>query len=512
MRRITALHTVPSSADPVGKHLEINVYVYNFIDSDQPVERFCLVYVAGKTVEHKIDFSGVFERDLYYFKRDFVGNELTFFDIRPCKIADIRLLTHMMTENVSRRNMLYPVIFFYPERLGAFAGTRCAQKYDVHDIPPSIASLLFKETLVLSHKQLIVKLFLEFERDADHDEHTCGSERVGKRRRESERHTEYREQYARYDEYDRKVYGAEQRKTFAYFVEVFGGRFTRSYSGNESAVLLKITRYLIGLELYHRIEVAEEQYQKSGDHEVYRSTGTDVSYPPVIRRTDHLHDELRESDDGSCEDYGEHAGRVNFNGNMRVLTAVLLSAFYLLCVRYGDFALRTVYERDESENEYHHGKEDKQEPGLLFVAVAYPQSERLDDSKTCGGNDTHEDKERYTVTDTEIGELFAQPHREYRAAHKHRSYKQTYDDVGYAQTEHSRADISRAMEAENDTYRLHHRKKHRKHSRERRHLALAFVALLRPSFDRRYGDRKQLRYNGSVDVGRDTERKQRAVL
>ena len=188
---------------------------------------------------------------------------------------------------------------------------------------------------------------------------------------------------------------------------------------------------------------------------------------------------------------------------MRALSAVLFAALDLLSVLHGHFALRAVDESDETENCNDEHKEDHEVPGCVLIRS--PLRDILDDRKTCGRKDTDEDDEGDTVADTEISKLLAQ----------HRADEEADELYGHCKREHvvvARGEISGAAEGIYDTDGLDDCENDGKHAREHSHFAFAFVALLAPALESGYRYREKLRYDGRVDIRRDTECEQRAVL
>ena len=116
---------------------------------------------------------------------------------------------------------------------------------------------LFKKALVLLHHELTLQLLVELERNRYDNEHTCCRERIDERRV-----VEYRRKHdGRNKRYERQEYRAEKRKPFGYSRKVLGSRLAGAYAVYKAAVLLNVTRDILGIELDLCIEIREEQYQ-----------------------------------------------------------------------------------------------------------------------------------------------------------------------------------------------------------------------------------------------------------
>lgn len=167
----------------------------------------------------------------------------------------------------------------------------------------------------------------------------------------------------------------------------------------------------VGLELERSVEIAERQYQKSHCDGIQPGAGTHIFVPPKVQSRvgpEDLTEHLRESDDGGCKDDGHDAACVYFDRDVGILTAVLLSAFNLLCILDGNSSFGKVNEDDKTENKNCHQDEAEQGPDCKLIAV----DNVLNGSDQCeirGRQDSDEDEKGDTVTDTDFGNSLAHP-------------------------------------------------------------------------------------------------------
>ncbi len=267
---------------------------------------------------------------------------------------------------------------------------------------------LFQETLVLLHHHKTLQLLVEFETDRNDNEHS-GCRHGSDQRIVSE--SDESEQQAGNKSDERKVNCAEQRDTLGDLIQKFVSGLAGTSSGDKSAVLLQVSCNFVGLELKRSVEVAERQYQKSHCDGIQPGAGTHIFVPPKVQSRvgpEDLTEHLRESDDGGCKDDGHDAACVYFDRDVGILTAVLLSAFNLLCILDGNSSFGKVYEDDKTENENCHQDEAEQGPDCKLIAV----DNVLNGSDQCeirGRQDSDEDEKGDTVTDTDFGNSLAHP-------------------------------------------------------------------------------------------------------
>ncbi len=358
------------------------------------------------------------------------------------------------------------------------------------------------------HHKLAFKLLIELERYGyDYEKSRCRKS-VYERRVVKHEREYYGRHYCDYREEDR----AEQSKSLTYASKMFRRRSARTYTGNKSAVLLNVSRNVLGIELYLRVEVREEKYQKSRKNKVYRSTGSEPGHPPTVEtavgRYDRR-DELRKRDYRRSEYDGKHACRVDLYGDIRALTAVLLSSFNLLGVGYGHASFGRVDEYDKSE--YYDDKR-KETYKLPYCRISRRNSYyRSEYALTCRRKYTDEDEKRNTVADTVIGYSFAEPHREHRTRYKHNGYEYRDEPQRKSNSENLGRYTAVTRRTYDDTRRLSDREHKSHNARYVCNLTSAVVALLAPFLEFGNGYRQELNYNRRIDVRRYADREKRTV-
>ena len=201
---------------------------------------------------------------------------------------------------------------------------------------------------------------------------------------------------------------------------------------------------------------------------------------------EHRHYELRERKYRRREDYGQYATRVNFNGYIARLSAVLLAPFYLLSVVNGYLALGKVYKHYESEDNEHEKREKR--PRSHFVAVE-PGGKHRNYAYARGGKYTHEDEERNAVAHSYLGYSFAQPHGEHRTGYQYYSHERAYEPCGERHSEYARLYCAATREIDYYARSLSHGKYECEHSCYLIEFLSALVALSAECFQFGYGDR-----------------------
>ena len=141
----------------------------------------------------------------------------------------------------------------------------------IFDAFPYRVCILFEEPSGSLHHQQTFNLLIEFERYRYYDKKSRCAERIDKVVTETDR----LENNRRNNCDNHKEKRSEQSKTLADFVKIFSCRPTGSYAhiAEHTAVLLKVTCYVVGLKLNSGIEIAEQHYKYTQNYKVKNRIG-----------------------------------------------------------------------------------------------------------------------------------------------------------------------------------------------------------------------------------------------
>ena len=267
-----------------------------------------------------------------------------------------------------------------------------------------------------------MQLLVEFERNADDDEESgCGKRAVKTYRAEAVEFQDIGRDQCDYTE----VYCAEKRYTVVYFSQIVAGGLSCSDTGNKSAVLLDHSCHVVRIELYLRVEIREEYNKQEHDRSVQIAAYAHPLIPPSDEAAGHigireLHDHLGEHDQRGSEDDRHNAAAVDFDRNVRGLSAVHFISFDLFRVLDGYSSFAVVHEDDQSEEYDDQRDETEQEPNAgirsVFRLFGNGVYHSVPDIAAERSQNTYEDQERSSVSDTVFGDSFTEPHNEGTAA------------------------------------------------------------------------------------------------
>ena len=364
----------------------------------------------------------------------------------------------------------------------------------------------------MPHHYLRFERLVEFECDRNDNQKSRCRERVCK----SYILSDEIEQEGRDNAYQRKEDCSEQRNTVVNPLKIIGRGFSGTNAGNESAVLLNVFGYVLGIELNHRVEVCEEDDKHYHKDVVYQTSppctarSSHVSHPPLSEsafgkfgnKADY---HLREHNKRRREDDRHNARRVYPDGNERRLSAVHFIAFDLLCVLNGDSSLAAVHKYDEREQQQYENQESEDIP--QFGGVGGNGSECVEQRGARRRNNTDEDDERGSVANAVFGNPLAEPHNHYAARDEH------YHDVHHRKPValHSVNGIDIVFPDKRHAYRLNDTQQYCDVSRDLSDLFAAFFAVLAHLFEFRNDESQKLHYNETIDKRDNSESKKRTL-
>ena len=372
--------------------------------------------------------------------------------------------------------------------------------------------MLFQKSFVILHHQLRLELFLEFHRHRYDDQNT------GRREYVNEIEGRPRERNGRDKRDQRQIDGAEQRDTVGDLFQIRLRRFTGTNTLNKAAVLLNTLGHVLRIELHLRVEEREcedeyAEHQRVHDRAPAFRRRRHPVRPPSVERVvavvDKAADHLRETQNREREDERHNAAAADTDGNGRRLTAVHFSALDLFRILYGYLSFRKIYVDDRKENDRADKRKRNKLPDRRRIA-AEDFFELTDEGVARRRKDTGEDDHRLTVAYAVIGDPFAKPHNDERARRIHDGHKHARQPfLSEEQFGLDRAVV--AAETYDDTDRLNNCQKNGDVTRILRDLFTSFFTLFGESFQRGNTDAQKLHDDRRVDVGSDTERKDRTL-
>jgi len=199
--------------------------------------------------------------------------------------------------------------------------------------------------------------------------------------------------------------------------DIIGGGLTGTNTGNGASVVLNVVCNLYRIERDHDVEVRESNDKDDVDYDIDPAVIAEVLCDPC--EPSYLGEECckgcGERSYGACEDDRHNACHVDLEGKVSSLSAVHLTADNSLSVLDRDSSLRVgnAYDKHNDRNDNHKANDCKNEaPDAEAVEAAACEHERPD--ATCkirnSGDDVCEKDHGYTVTDTELIDLFCHPH------------------------------------------------------------------------------------------------------
>ena len=205
-------------------------------------------------------------------------------------------------------------------------------------------------------------------------------------------------------------------------LEVIAGGLTGSYARYAAVVLPEVVSDLDRVVRHTYIEVVE----RDDENEIQTSIERMSVLKPVkesciegtrLRLAREELERLGDRHKAHRKDDGENAAHRDLDRDVSVLTAVLLSADYALCILYRYPSLGIVHEDDEADhqNEYHDDDRNKDHVSCLACLHKLEQSE---DSLRTSCDDTCEQKHRNTVAYTVFIDPVAQPYSQRSACHE----------------------------------------------------------------------------------------------
>lgn len=355
----------------------------------------------------------------------------------------------------------------------------------------------------MSHHQLRFERRVELERRGNDDHKSRCAERTHKSDRAVVYNCDETEDVRRNQSYESKIDCAEKRDPVADLSKIICSRTTGSDAGDKSAVLLNVLRNIVGIKLNGRVEVCEEYNENCKEQRIK------ISVCGEPRREDgefligpeQSHDKLRERQNRVSEDERKNAGAVYLDGDKRRLSAVHLSALNLLCILNGDFSLRHIYGYDAREDDKNCYEEYQKSDQCVHIS-GEDLSELIKYGLTCRRENTYENKKGDTVSYSELGDSFADPHRESGTCaedYYYTSIRQPFELFA----KQRRINTARAYRDE-DRDRLDYGKSKRNVSGNLGNLFLSFFTALGKSFKRGNTYAKKLNDNGRIDVRSDT--------
>ena len=340
------------------------------------------------------------------------------------------------------------------------------------------------------HHNLRFERGVEFYRNRYADEHSRRAERARTCVRRK-----YKVKNNRGDESkQRKEDCSEKRESVVYLFEIIGSRLARSYTRNETAVLLYRLRDVFGIELNLRIEEREEYDEQTKYDRVERISRirAEPGAPPTRTRSPTAKSEYQfgEGEYREREYKGHNAVRVYFYGDYGRLSAVHLVTLDLFRVLNGNLSFGKFYPYDRREyhdDYYEIAYETKEFEFSVGIEVsAEDRRAFLYEKLTSRSNDTREDKERNTVGYAVVGYSFADPHSDTSTRREekddHYVRKEGLEFTRFFRAARQKSDElslfdRRATVTDEDTYRLNYRKQEGDITSDIRYFLSALFAL-----------------------------------
>ena len=312
----------------------------------------------------------------------------------------------------------------------------------------------------------------------------------------------------RRDRDDAQVDRAEERDLVEHLLDEFARRLACTEARDEPTVLLQVVGDLDRVELDRGVEVAEEDDEQEVDDDI-RPGGRikDVLHDPtVLPLRNEGADGGRQRRDRLGEDDRQDAAHVHLHRQVRALAAVHLAADHALGILHRQTALGVVDEHDEHDEQQGAEVHQHQDPpGEVAIGDVV---DLADDGVREAGDDAHEQDDRDTVADAELGDLLTKPHDEGGAGRKGQDNDDGCPDIA------GKVRVDEAVVAHHHIIRkaLQQADGDRAVAGDAGDLLLAFLAafLLQTL---QSGDRnaQELNDDGSVDVRLDGQREDRRL-
>ena len=278
----------------------------------------------------------------------------------------------------------------------------------------------------------------------------------------------------------------------------------RANAGDETALLAQRIGRLVGVEHHRRVEVRERDDEADREDPVEPASAHRVGEGGHPTHRGKEHRELRgEVEDGTREDDGDDAGRVDFDGQVRGLTAHDATTHHALGILHRDAALAALDEDDErhdreDDHDHQHREDDAVGGGL----------QRLDDRRGQARHDVGKDDEAHAVADAALSDDLAHPHDE-DGTRKHGHHDDdVHEDLGEARLREVDAETL-ALEQEEVAHGVQQGQANGEVARVLRHPALARLALARKRSEARHNGLEHLHDDLGRDVGHDAEAEHR---
>lgn len=289
-----------------------------------------------------------------------------------------------------------------------------------------------------------------------------------------------------------------------------GCRFTGSDTGDCSAVILDIVRYLNRIVLNGDIEEVECNDKNKCENDVDRARGREVIRHELCQAA--VREELRyccrKTYYRISEDDGHNAGHCNLYGKECALAAVHLSAYLTFCVLYGNASFGAVHKYDERKHNKSENNKDGDYPPVAGLRLLNAVTDKADTARNDGSKKYYGDTVAYSL----FVNAFAQPHNKHRACkQKNNEYRDT-EPLGHAGGKvHQGGGVAVGhyrviTESLNKTYAYR-----KETSCVFKFLLSRFAAVFLQSFKCGNGNGKKLNDNGCVDVRLYRQRKECSV-
>src|SRR3972149_4170123 len=268
---------------------------------------------------------------------------------------------------------------------------------------PALDLSFFKKPIVAPGQQVRLYLRGRVHCHADDDKQ--------RRTAEVEGHAELCYKDRRQHADSRRVDGAPERRPGEHGVEVVCRVRTRPYARHEAAVLLQVLRYVLGVELYGRVEERKEDYEHYVQSVIKKTVRPQrVRQPLERRRLYKVRYGRRKYYDRRGEYRGNNARGIHLQRQVLSSTAHDLPAHYPLRVLYRYPPLAHLHEDDEAYHHHHEGEkhEDYKEAHLAGPHKLHAVVHR----RRHVGHYADEYYEGYAVAYPAFSYLFAQPHEE----------------------------------------------------------------------------------------------------
>ena len=266
----------------------------------------------------------------------------------------------------------------------------------------------------MTHHHLRFHSSCSFKRNAYYDEYRCTA------------HSDI--QLCDNSEYDREdsdytqEHRADQSDLTEDLLEVVAGGLTRSDARYAAVILSQVISDLDRVIGHTYVEVVE----RDDENEVETSVEWVSILKPVeqsciecarLRLTCEQLERLRYRHKAHREDDGENAAHRDLDRDVSVLTAVLLSADYALCIlyRYSSFCVVHKDNERDHQDEYH---DDDRNEYHVFSLACFHQLEQSEDSLRTSCDDTCEEQHRNAVAYTVFIYPVAQPYSQRSACHE----------------------------------------------------------------------------------------------